>query len=47
MELKLPLDQMTTEEKLRAIEEIWESIACKPEEVPSTLAAIPNGIASA
>jgi hypothetical protein len=35
MELKLPLDQMTVEEKLRAIEEIWQDLSRNPEDVPS------------
>jgi len=35
MDLALPLDQMTTAEKLRALEEIWESLCRTPDEVPS------------
>ncbi|HSB73874.1 MAG TPA: addiction module protein [Candidatus Methylomirabilis sp.] len=35
MELALPLDQMTTAEKLRALEQIWEDLCRTPEEVPS------------
>lgn len=35
MELTIPLDQMTTEEKLRALEEIWENLCRTPNEVPS------------
>jgi hypothetical protein len=35
MELALALDQMTTAEKLRALEEIWESLCRTPDEVPS------------
>ena len=35
MELALPLDQMTTAEKLRALEEIWENLCRTPNEVPS------------
>lgn len=35
MELALPLDQMTTAEKLRALEQIWEDLCRTPNEVPS------------
>lgn len=35
MELTLPLDQMTTEDKLRAIEEIWSSLVRSPDNIPS------------
>ena len=35
MELSLPLDQMTTSEKLRALEQIWEDLCRTPEDVPS------------
>ncbi len=35
MELALPLDQMTTAEKLRALEQIWEDLCRTPDEVPS------------
>ena len=35
MELALPLDQMTTAEKLRALEEIWENLCRTPNEVPT------------
>jgi len=35
MTIGLPLDKMTTEEKLRALEEIWDSLAATPSEVPS------------
>ena len=35
MELALPLDQMTTAEKLRALEEIWENLCRTPDDVPS------------
>lgn len=31
----LQLDKMTTEDKLRALEEIWEDLALKPSQVPS------------
>jgi len=33
--LALPLDQMTTAEKLRALEQIWEDLCRTPDEVPS------------
>jgi hypothetical protein len=35
MEVTLPLDQMTTAEKLRALEQIWENLCRTPNEVPS------------
>jgi hypothetical protein len=35
MDLALPIDQMTTAEKLRALEAIWESLCRKPDDVPS------------
>jgi len=35
MELALPLGQMTTAEKLRALEQIWEDLCRTPNEVPS------------
>ena len=35
MELALPLDQMTTAEKLRALEQIWENLCRTPNKVPS------------
>ncbi len=31
----LPLDKMTTSEKLRALEEIWDDLLRTPEDVPS------------
>ena len=31
----LPLDKMTTSDKLRALEEIWDDLFRKPDEVPS------------
>jgi len=34
MELALPLDQMTTAEKLRALEQIWEDLCRTPSDVP-------------
>ena len=35
MKLTLPLDKMTTEEKLLALEEIGENLCCSSEAVPS------------
>ena len=35
MDLILPLDQMTTSDKLRALEEIWEDLCRSAEELPS------------
>jgi hypothetical protein len=35
MQPVIPLDQMTTKEKLLAMEEIWESLCQSPESVPS------------
>ena len=35
MELALPLDQMTTAEKLRALEQIWEDLCRTRGEIPS------------
>lgn len=35
MKLAIPLDQMTTAEKLRALEQIWENLCRTPNEVPS------------
>lgn len=35
MKLAIPLDQMTTAEKLRALEQIWENLCRTPSEVPS------------
>jgi hypothetical protein len=35
MELALPLDQMTTAEKRRALEQIWEDLCRTPDEIPS------------
>jgi hypothetical protein len=34
MEITLPLDQMTVEEKLRLIEQIWEDLRKKEEDIP-------------
>jgi len=35
MKLTLPLDKMTTEEKLLALEEIWEDLCRIPDNIPS------------
>lgn len=35
MDLTLPIEQMTTAEKLRALEAIWESLCREPNAVPS------------
>jgi hypothetical protein len=35
MDRALPIDQMTTAEKLRALEEIWESLCRRPDDVPA------------
>ena len=35
MDPALPLDQMTVEEKLKAMEEIWEDLTRTPEKIPS------------
>jgi len=35
MELILPLDQMTVEEKLRALERIWEDLCRSEADLPS------------
>ena len=35
MDVALPLDKMTVEEKLRAIERLWEDLSKKPADVPS------------
>jgi len=35
MELVLPLDQMTVEEKLRALERIWEDLCRHEADLPS------------
>ena len=31
----LPLDKMTTQEKLRALEAIWDDLSHAPEDIPS------------
>lgn len=35
MSFSLPLDQMTTAEKLRVIEEVWDDLCRNPANVPS------------
>jgi hypothetical protein len=35
MKFTLPLDKMTTEEKLLALEEIWEDLCRKSDNIPS------------
>ncbi len=35
MKLTLPLDKMTTEEKLLALEELWEDLCRTPDNIPS------------
>ncbi len=35
MSFSLPLDQMTTADKLRVIEEVWEDLCRNPTNVPS------------
>ena len=35
MPITLPLDEMTVEEKLQAMEAIWASLAKNPDDVPS------------
>jgi len=35
MELAVPLERMTTEDKLRALEQIWEDLFRTPENIPS------------
>jgi len=35
MKLTIPLDEMTTVEKLQALEEIWADLQRVPEELPS------------
>ena len=35
MSMKLPLDQMTTQEKLAAMEELWEDLSRSPEAIES------------
>lgn len=35
MQIAIPLDKMTIQDKLRALEEIWEDLRHTPEDVPS------------
>lgn len=35
MTITIPLDKMTTKEKLLALENIWEDLCKNPEEIPS------------
>lgn len=35
MDIALPLDKMTVEEKLRALEQLWENLARTPATFPS------------
>ena len=35
MQVSIPLDKMTTEEKLQALEEIWVDLQKTPDDVPS------------
>lgn len=35
MELVLPLDKMTTKDKLRAMEQLWDDLCRNPADVPS------------
>ena len=35
MGVTLPVDKMTTDDKLRVLEEVWEDLARTPEEVPA------------
>lgn len=35
MSVTLPLDQMTAAEKLQLMEDIWENLSRKPDEMPS------------
>ncbi len=35
MTVAIPLDEMTTEDKLRALEEIWEDLRRTPDAIPS------------
>lgn len=35
MDVALPLDKMTTTEKLRALQEIWEDLCHTSEDIPS------------
>ncbi len=35
MEVEIPLDKMTTLDKLRALQRIWDDLQRKPEDIPS------------
>jgi len=35
MGITLPLDTMTTDDKLRVLEQVWEALARTPEDVPA------------
>lgn len=35
MEVHIPLDKMTTAEKLRVLEQVWDDLRRTPEEVPA------------
>ena len=35
MQVEIPLDKMTIEDKLRAIEEIWSDLLRAPDEIPA------------
>ena len=35
MEVALPLEQMTTEDKLRVLEVVWEDLCRVPQDIPS------------
>ena len=37
MQLNIPLEHMSVEEKLQAIEEIWTDLASIPENIPSPI----------
>lgn len=37
MQVPIPLDKMTTAEKLRALEEIWSDLQRTPDDIPSPL----------
>ena len=35
MDLEIPLEKMTTEDKLAAMEQLWEDLCRNPESIPS------------
>lgn len=35
MDFEMPLDEMTTEDKLAAMEQLWEDLCRNPESIPS------------